>query len=56
MATSSIGQTTVVDKEHGEALLRAVREHKARTAAHPPIRPTPISEIRAVGDRRRRRD
>ena len=50
MATSSIGRTTVVDKEHAEVLAKAVREHKARHANDcGKVRIPSISEVHAVG-------
>ncbi len=53
MATSSIGTTTVVKKEYGKVLLRAIRRHKALAQARDGhMRPGGISEVRAVGTRR----
>lgn len=56
MATSSIGRTTVVDAEHGQALLDAVRKYRVRVAekgCRTP--PTSIADMRVPGERIRRR-
>ena len=56
MATSSIGRTTVVTQEYGEALAKAVREYKARHANdRRPVSLTSIAEVRPIGEHARPR-